>query len=324
MKRLIYTSLKLAIGTIVAIFIAEILGFQYATTAGIIALLSILDTRKQTYIVGVKRVASAILAIGLVMLLFALFGHSLLIFALFMMVYIPLITGMKLTEGLSISAVLATHIYTLESLTIMVAFNELGLLIIGILVAWVLNLHVINIESEIKKHQVEAEETIISILHKMKLQLLNQCSIEEQELNLSHLDEAISEGARKAYEYEQNHVLKDDSYYIEYFKMRRQQYELLKYMENHFRHMFVSVDEAKLLSDFTEKIAESLDECNDGMALLSDLNDLKTHYRSSQLPISRDEFENRATLFQYLNDLEYFIKLKAAFMVQYGAIHYCE
>jgi uncharacterized membrane protein YgaE (UPF0421/DUF939 family) len=50
---------------------------------------------------------------------------------------------------------------------------------------------------------------------------------------------------------------------------------------------------------------------------------LKNHYKESELPATREEFENRATLFQYLNDLEHFIEIKSRFMVDYGEIVYC-
>ncbi len=95
-------------------------------------------------------------------------------------------------------------------------------------------------------------------------------------------------------------------------------------MEKHFEHIFIAVDESRLLSDFTEKLAIELNECNDGYALLGELKELQAHYKQAPLPSTRDEFEQRATLYQYLNDLEYFIKIKSAFMVKYGEIQYCK
>ena len=77
MKKLLYKAVKVTLATIIAIMIAEFMGLHYATTAGIIALLSVLDTRKQSLVIGGKRLGTATLAILLGILLFNTFGHHL-------------------------------------------------------------------------------------------------------------------------------------------------------------------------------------------------------------------------------------------------------
>lgn len=323
MNRIIYQAIKLAVGMVLAIFIAQFMGLSYSTTAGVIALLSILDTRKQTYYVGLKRVGVALVAIIIATVVFQFAGHTLPALGIFMILFVPLLTLLKGTEGLSISTVLVTHIYTINTLGIGVVLNEMGLVIIGVAIAFILNIHVMSLEGEIQKTQQETEVLIKEILHKMKLQLLNQCSITEQENLIEQLNIVSKKGLADAIAYDNNYILKDYSYFAHYFRMRRQQFFLLRYMEQHFKHIFIEVEEAKLLSDFTERLATELNECNDGYEVLRDLIKLKEHYKEAPLPVTRDEFEHRAELFQYLNDLEYFIKIKSSFMVMYGEILYC-
>ena len=323
MKTLLYKAIKVTIATIIAILIAEFMGLHYGTTAGIIAMLSVLDTRKQSLVIGAKRLGLATLAILLGVVLFNTFGHHLWVLGLFLLIYSPLLAIIQSTEALAISTVLVTHIYSINTTDAYVFFNELGLLVIGITIGWLLNLHMINIETEIHQLQEETEEMIKTILRKMSLQLVNQCSLEEQEGALALLDETIAKGMTKSVDYNNNHIMKDYGYYEAYFRMRRQQFFVLRHMENHFAHLFMAAEEAKLLSVYTEQLAVALNECNDGMGLLKNLGDLRSYYRSSDLPKSRDEFENRATLYQYLNDLDYFIRIKSAFMVEHGEIHYC-
>ncbi|MTI65229.1 MAG: hypothetical protein FH753_01340 [Firmicutes bacterium] len=62
MKSLLYRAIKTAIGVVLAISIADFIGIGYSTTAGIICMISILDTRKQTYIVSMKRIVTALIA----------------------------------------------------------------------------------------------------------------------------------------------------------------------------------------------------------------------------------------------------------------------
>jgi uncharacterized membrane protein YgaE (UPF0421/DUF939 family) len=207
-----------------------------------------------------------------------------------------------------------THIYTLELVGLSVMVNEMGLLLIGVIIAFLVNLYMPNTENDIHDVQISVEKQIKLVLHKMSLQLINQCSVKEQLDALKKLDELITEGISKAIIYNNNYILKDFSYYVKYFQMRRQQYELLVHMEKHFKRIFVTVEHARPLSKFTEKLANELGESNNCETILEHAFGLLTFYQNSELPLTREAFENRATLFQYLNDITYFIEIKMTFM----------
>lgn len=316
MKQIVYQALKISLAVIVAIFIAEFFGLMYATTAGVVTMLSILDSRRQTYIVGFKRLISAMIAIVIALPLFMI-GHNLWVLGLFLLVFIPVSFAIRLSEGLTVSTVLITHIYTIQTLNATVAVNEVALVFIGVIVAFIVNIHMPKGEEEIKQIQLEVEAQIRLILHKMKLQLLNQCSMSEQQASLDALDSMLTLGTNKAIVFSNNGIFKDRSYYIRYFQMRRQQYLVLIHMENHFEQIFIAIEEAKLLSDFTEQLALTFNESNNGVALLEEAKRLREHYKQRELPKTREEFENRAVLFQYFSDLIYFIEIKHRFMPRF-------
>ena len=69
-------------------------------------------------------------------------------------------------------------------------------------------------------------------------------------------------------------------------------------------------EQTKILSAFTEEVAVDIYEENDCIVLIDRLSDLKKEYKEMELPKSREEFENRALLFQFLNDLEDFLVIK--------------
>ncbi|NBI05366.1 aromatic acid exporter family protein [Senegalia massiliensis] len=323
MKNLLYKAAKIAIGVILSIFIANIIGLKYAATAGVICMLSILDTRTQTYIVGIKRLMTSLIAIVLATILFRVGGHNLLVLGVFLMIFIPILTILKSTEGMAVSTVLVTHIYDINTLSWDIMTNEIGILLIGILVAWAMNIHMPNREKEIRNKQFEVESLIRTVLYNMKLELLNQCSIELQDDSLKSLDETLAEGMDYAINFNNDFLLKDNSYFIKYFNMRRQQYQILVNMQKNIKEEFITVEKAKPLSDFTERLSKELDECNTGEDLLKRADKLKDYYENSQLPITRKEFENRAILYQYFNDLIYFTEVKLNFMRKYGEIKYC-
>lgn len=322
MKNIVYKSTKITIGVILAIVIAELFGLMFATTAGVIAMLSILDTRKQTYIVGLKRIGASFVAILLAVLLFTSVGHNLIALTVFLLLMIPLLVFTKSAESLAVSTVLVSHIYTIADISFAILLNEVGLVLIGVLVAMVLNVHVINIEGDIRESQMKAEELIRKILDKMQYQLMNQCELSEQKRLLAELDETLTLGMNQAIAHTNNYFVKDTSYYIRYFQMRRQQYLLLTNMQKYFEVVFVSMEQVRPLSDFTGKLALELNESHLGETLLDEANGILSYYRNQELPKTREEFENRAVLFLYLNDLIRFKEIKIRFLQRFGNIRY--
>ncbi len=320
MKGLLYRATKIAIGVVLSIFISDFIGLKYSSTAGIICMISILDTRIQTYVVGIKRLITSVIAIVLATILFQTGGHDLIVLGIFLMLFIPILTVLKITEGLGVSTVLISQIYNFETLSPGIMFNQIALLLIGVIVAWGMNIHIPNREREIKDIQLEVEELIKSILYNIKLHLLNQCSIEEQKNYLERLDYILTKGLDYAIDFNNNFILKDNSYFIKYFQMRRQQYEILVRMEKYFQKSFIAIEKAKPLSEFTERLVIELNEWNTGENLLEEADSLKKHYENTELPKTREEFENRAVLYQYFNDLIYFIEIKSKFMAEHGGI----
>jgi len=322
MKGLLYQSGKVVLATIIGILIAELLQLNYSTTAGVIAMLSVLDTRKQSMVLGIKRLLGATVAIIVAIVLFNSFGHELWVLGLFLIIFVPTLALLDSSEALTVATVLVTHIYSIKTTDLWILFNELALLVIGVSVAWALNLHLLNVEKDIRSSLLETEAGIKEILRKMSLQLLNACTCKEQTSNLRALDNLISQGLKKAIQYNDNHILKDFSYYEHYFHMRRQQYYVLRHMQTHFDSDFITLEEAKVLSDYTARIADELNEYNDAMSLMTEWQKIRDGYRQGALPVTREEFEHRATLFQYMNDLAYFKKIKMIFVAEHGGFNY--
>ena len=322
MKELIYKSVKITIGLIMAIYIADLLSLQFTTTAGVITMLSVLDTRKQTFIIGIKRISLGIVSVLISSLIFNLFGHSLISLSLFLLVFIPSLIKIKSTESLVMSTVLVTHIYSIQEVTGQIMLNEVLILLIGIVVAWILNIHMINKERDIKLAQTRTETLIREILYKMQDQLLNTCDLCQQEDLLASLDQTLTKGMNLAIEHNNNYLMKDIPYYIRYFQMRRQQYLLLSNMQKYFNRVFITQDMVKPLSDFTKKLAEEFNEFNSGEELIEETKRLLVFYREQKLPTDRKEFEHRAILFLYLYDMIHFVEIKNSFMKKHGIIKY--
>lgn len=316
-RTLIYHTIKMTMAVIVAIVLASVLHLHYAMTAGVITMLSLLNNRKQTYTIGFKRIVASSFAIILGTVVFTMGAHTIWSLGLFLLVYTFLLSLVRFNEGLAVGTVLVTHLYSLQIITVQMVTNEIILMLVGIAVAWLFTLHMPNLLGDIKSCMLEADKEIKDVLAKMSLLIVNQCSIDEPRNHLYHLDDALNRGLPLAIAYNDNFLTRDNSYYIYYFQMRRQQYLLLSHMENHFRQLFIALDHARPLSEFTARIADELHEENTAIDLLAQATELLAFYRASPLPMTREEFENRAILYQYLSDVIQFIEIKIRFLQRY-------
>lgn len=88
---------------------------------------------------------------------------------------------------------------------------------------------------------------------------------------------------------------------------------MLKRLREHFRRFFMTYEQTIMVADFTREVGQSFHEENTAEGLLADLLHLRESFRAMELPKDREEFENRAMLFQFLNDLEDFLIIKYEF-----------
>ena len=110
-----------------------------------------------------------------------------------------------------------------------------------------------------------------------------------------------------------NHLFKTNNYYVDYIDMRLIQLDAIKRMKRHFSRVYMTYEQTRLLSVFTNDVAINIREDNDCINLIDELDLLRKYYKMMELPKNRIEFENRALLFQFLNDLEDFLVIKKEF-----------
>lgn len=313
MKFIGYRTLKTGIGASIAIILAEKLGLQYAAAAGIITVLSIQNTKKQSVKIAVKRMEACILALAISFILFKTFGYHEVIFGMFLLIFIPIAVRFNLEEGIVVSAVLITHLLVEGSVETFWILNELGLMVVGVVVALVLNLYIPSMEEEIKEDQIYIEKNMKEILIHMSVALKKHyVSIREEELFTS-LEARLKMAKKRAYKNLNNYFLLDASYYVQYVEMRIKQFETIKRMREHFKRFFTTYKQTIIISNFTEKIAHCIYEGNSAESLLRDLEILREEFKKMPLPVTREEFENRAMLYQFLNDIEQFLNIKKEF-----------
>ena len=161
---LLHRTIKLMLATCLAAWLAKTLGLAYSVSAGIIALLSVTDTRRSTVKLARDRFLSTILALAIGSLAFRFLGFNLGALALYIAIYVPLAFQLGWEIGITPSTVLVSHLllekYTSWSLLI----NELALFLIGTGFALLANLYMPSRQEEINSYHEQVEEQLKKIL----------------------------------------------------------------------------------------------------------------------------------------------------------------
>ena len=304
---------KMAISATVALIIGNMLGLQYATVGAVISILSIQDTRKKALIISYKRIIACSLGILLSVILYGVLGNGALAFGLFLIILIPLTSRLKVQEGMVPAVVLSTHFLVANRITTLLIVNEILLMIIGIGVAAIANIFMPSLEDKFKEDKEWIEEHYRIIINKMSKSLVTHTvDIDEQKL-INEVEKRLYESKETACKIVNNNFFKSSSYYTDYINMRINQFDTIKRMRLHFERFNIPVEQMKVMSDFTLCVSENIREINDCEELLNDLESLRSEFKRMELPKSREEFESRAQLLQFLNDMEDFLVIKRNF-----------
>lgn len=313
MKYLQSKTFKMALSATISIIIANYMGLKFGVTAGIIAILSIQDTKKEALIVGGKRATASTIAILLSYMLYILLGSNPIVFGLFLLIFIPMTKLLKITDGMVVGAVLSTHLLTSTNIDVSWILNEAQLTLIGIGVAIMFNLYTASLEKEFEKNKERIEDYFRAILSDMAVSLVTQAVPNYEQEILLKLEELIARTKFMAQTINNNNLFKKNDYYVSYIDMRIIQLETIKRMKRHFSRFYMTYEQTRILSEFTNNVAMNIHEDNDCIDLINKLSLLRKDYKSMELPKNRNEFENRALLFQFLNDLEDFLVIKKEF-----------
>lgn len=305
--------IKIAVGSTIAILIAYALGLDYAVSAGIITLLTLQDTKKETLWIAVSRIGAFVLAVIIALFAFTVFSYHPISYGLFLLIFAGACHFLKIYDAISMNAVLATHYLLEQSMSIRMIGNEALLLFIGISIGIVFNLYIPSNVKQIRERQRIIEEDLRIILSQMARQLEEHSALKDDAC-LELLKEHISIGVKEAYTNMYNTYFQETRYYIEYMEMRKQQYKILKEMQDKIKTLTMKTPQGEEVARFIRHIGDNLSESQNAKGLLVMVEDLLSTFQKSSLPITRDEFENRAVLYMILMDIHIFLKMKEGFV----------
>ena len=310
-------TIKLILATCLACLVASFLDLSSAVSAGIIALLSLSDTRRSTLKLAHNRFFSMILALTIGVLAFQLLGFHLWSLGLYLALYIPIAYKMGLESGITPSSVLVGHLLVQESISLTLLINEFLLFAIGTGFALLVNLYMPSREEEISHYYTLVEEKLKNILLRFNYYLSRGDGRNKAQL-VDELDSLLEEALRLVYLDHSNHLFHQTDYHIHYFEMRQSQSRILRNMAQQINTCQLAASETLILAQLFSKIAGQLSQTNPASSLLDDIERFLEVFRNRSLPKTREEFETRATLLQLLREAKTFIQVKVDFYKKYG------
>lgn len=306
-------TVKTAICAVVAMVLAQGLGLLYAPSAGIIAVLSVGNTKRSSFVIALNRVVSLVLAMGIAGLCFFVLGYGPVAFGVYLLLFIPVSTRFQLDDGIVVNSVLMTHFLVEQNFSLAMITNEFLLMGIGAGLALVANLYMPDLEKTLREDQLVVEAMFARLLELLSTSLNQPQEAAKIVERCNSLQQFLRNAQEKAHQHQENYFGKEESYFEEYFAMRRSQLRIMKDMIAVCPQITVEEDMVAHLRGLLQYTATTFAEDNDGQKILDQILEIYEGYRKRKLPQSREEFENRALLFQFLQSFSSFIEIKAEF-----------
>ncbi|CDQ39722.1 MULTISPECIES: aromatic acid exporter family protein [Virgibacillus] len=304
-----YRTIKTAIGTPIAIWIAQLLGLSNFVSAGILTILCIQPSRKQSFLSAWNRFLACIIASMLSIVFFHYIGYHPAVVGVLLMVFIPVTVFLNITQGIATSSVIILNLYSAQYLDYAFLVDQFLLIVIGIGTGLLLNIYMPSLDNKLKAKQKELEQNFQVVLYEIALYVRNRNIVWDGK-EITKIGQLLEEAADLVERDKENHLLRNKHPYRDYFRMRSRQYELLQRMLPLVTKLPKKDSITEKIAAFFEGLSEAVHPGNTAVIYLEELEQLKKEFDNEDLPCSREEFETRANLFRLLHDIEDYLLLK--------------
>lgn len=316
--RLLHTAIKMSLVGVLASLIARFLLLDYWLTAGILAILSIHLTKRDSLILSVKRLFDAFYGIILSTLMFLAFGYHFWVYSLFVFIFAYTSWVLKIGEGIVPALVLVTHLLIEGSFSTGVILNASLLLIIALGIATLFNIiYPTSSEKELNGHVSTVDQLIRDHLFMLSILLKDPEYHDEYFRHYAMLDKKIQRTIDIVELVDKDLLFQNDHSYLAYFHMRKEQTSYIRHMYQQALKIQKLHPYAIQISEFVKDLSYDIGLYNKAIAQIRKLDLLQKWYKDATLPETREEFEIRATLYQILNEIESLLLVKIDFHHQF-------
>lgn len=307
-----YRTIKTAIGTPIAISIAELFGVAHPVSAGILTILCIQPSRKLSILSAWDRFFACVLAIVFSYVFFTVFGYNPISVALLLTIFIPLTVYFNITQGIVTSTVIILNIYAEKSISYLFLMDQVILILVGIGVGLLLNLYMPSLDKKLRVQQIKLEDNFKVILHEISLYIRDNNKVWDQK-EIGNCERILAQAIRLVEFDKENHMFRTEHPYFDYFQMRSRQFELFQTMLPLVSKLPDQTDISERIADFFDKLSEKVHPGNTAQLFIEELEQIRDTFDHEALPETQEEFETRANLFRLLHEIEDYLILKSKF-----------
>ncbi len=326
MKQILIKAFKIGVGSCIAILLAHFCGLKNEISAGTIALLTILNTRWETFRLAYTRIISFFVTVLVCYVICSQLGGGWVAYGLAVIVVVIFCEVVGWVPTLSINAVIGAHFFTSMDFSPAFIWNEFCLLLFGISTAVVLSLFTNNKGSKkaLLKNMHYVEQQIQIILGELAAYLSHQKLDHSVWEDVEKLEEQVKDFIADACKYRDNSIGSRPEHYVDYFEMRLQQIGMLRSWHYEMRRMRSMPVQAKVIADFLCYIQERVNAVHTLEEQIEKLNKTIQQMNQDSLPESCEEFESRAILYHVMMDIEDYLLVKKRFVEGLGEKEYEE
>ncbi|MCR5279355.1 MAG: hypothetical protein K6E19_07920 [Lachnospiraceae bacterium] len=310
LKKNLAFAMKVLLAAVVAIIVADLFKLRFSVSAGIVAILSVAYTKRETVKTAVNRFLAFIAALLIAAACFNLIGYTVYGFFVYLALFIILCVLCGWNSAMAMDSVLISHFLTFEAMDIPALSNELGLFVIGVGCGMVANIFLHSDKAYMDRMKKETDDLIKQALHRMSLRIIDPDMPGYDGSCFDKLRETLDEAAAMARTNHMNELGGGSVSDIEYIAMREAQADTLFEIYKHLSKIETVPITAGILSAFFEKVSAEYSMDNTVEGLLKDFSELDREMKDKPLPTDRKEFEDRARLFAIMRGLEDFLNIK--------------
>ena len=308
-RKMLLLSLKIGIGTCAAIYIAQLMDLEYPVSIGTVTLLTLMETRWETLKLSVNRLITLFMTLVLSWLIFWHIRNIPLSYGMVLCLVVLLAENFGWRTTVSVNALVVSHLIMLDDFSIEAIRNEFWLVMIGIIIAIILNLFNLTLthRRQIKANVRYTEKKLRMIMEELAGYLSGQEMSQSVWDDICDLEKQIEEFINDADEYRQNTFRSHPEYYMNYFEMRNEQCRMLNNLHYEMKKIRSMPKQAKVVSDYLQYLTDYVTETNIPDPQIEKLKGILEDMRKEELPETMEEFENRAMLYHILMDIEDFL-----------------
>lgn len=317
-KQSLTNAIKIGTAAIFAIVFAEMMNLSFTISAGIVAILSVAPTKKETIKTASNRFYAFIVALILCYTCFTLLGYGLTGFFVYLFTFILICQWQGWASAMAMNSVLISHFLTFEVMNFATVYNEVALYCLGTGFGILVNLHLHENVHFMEQMEQETDEQIKMILERMAQRICNRDMEDYNGLCFGTIRKSLQKASAIAEENYLNKWDKKDTWDIRYIALREQQAHILYNIYKRVRKLHTTPVTAECISQFIQKLCDSYDKNTTADEFLEEFYELRSILRDSPLPVTRKEFEDRAELYGVLGDIEEFMLAKKEFTQENG------